>query len=271
MYKRDEVVPPVRREGELDDLAPFFREVYERDTLLSGRKQATNIPYEHQLEIIARTYGMVSLLDKYIGQVLAQLEASGLHEDTVVVFLSDHGDMLGDHHLLNKGPFHFEGLLRVPMIWRWPGRLTQQRIQALASLLDFAPTVLDLAGVDVPQGPASTEAHSQPPAWPGRSLVPVLSGEEERVQDSVVVENDEDYLGLRLRTLITPTQKLTTYTGQQGAEPYGELFDLRSDPNELRNLWVEPKYEELRLELTAKLHYRLVETDTALPRRLGHA
>ena len=270
MYRAESVPLPVRREGELDDLAPFFRDIYERDMQLSGRGEATKLSDAHTREIIARTYGMVSLLDKYVGEVLGTLEEQGLSENTVVVFLSDHGDMMGDHHLMNKGPFHFEGLLRVPLIWRWPGRIAVQRTEALASLLDVAPTLLSLAGVPVPEGETSDEAPRQAPAWPGRSLLPCLT-EGQTVQESVVVENDEDYLGLRLRTLITPTHKVTTYTGHRGAEPYGELFDLEHDPDELHNLWSKADHEETKRRLIERLHYRLVETDSAAPRRLSHA
>jgi len=142
---------------------------------------------------------------------------------------------------------------------------------SLASILDIAPTILDLAGQPIPEGPASRLTPRQPPAWPGRSLVPVLTGEATSVQESVIAENDEDYLGLRLRTLITPTHKLTTYTDHRGPAPYGELFDLRQDPDELRNLWASESHLGLRRELTEALHHRLTETDIGLPRRLGHA
>ena len=271
MYSPDEVVPPVFREGEFDNLAPHFKEIFENDLQLSGRGQATKVSQEHRLEFIARTYGMVSLLDKYIGKMLEALEEKGLRENTVIVFMSDHGDMLGDHQLLNKGPFHFESLLRVPMIWSWQGQFKQQQTEALMSLLDFAPTVLELAGVPQPEGPSSNEAPLQPPAWAGRSQVPVLKGQEASVQEAILVENDEDYLGLRLRTLITPTHKLTTYTGHRGPETYGELFNLENDPHELQNLWHKPEFEKVRLELMQQLHYKIVETDAAVPRRLSHA
>jgi arylsulfatase A-like enzyme len=277
MYAPEEVIPPVSRENEadrthpMDDLAPFFREIYERPLQLSGRNRPTNMPHTHRLEILAHTYGMVSLIDHHVGRVLDALDELGFVDDTVVVFLSDHGDMMGDHGLLNKGPFHFEGLLRVPMIWRWPDRFRRANSPALASLLDVPPTILDLAGVPIPEGFTSSEAPRQPPAWPGRSLVPLLTGQADAVQDSVVIENDEDYLGLRLRTLVTPTHKVTTYTGHRGPEPYGELFDLANDPRELHNLWDSHAHAALRRELTERLHHRLTETDIALPRRLGHA
>lgn len=271
MYAPDNVVPPVARERELDALAPFFRDIYEKAILLSGRRAPTKMPDDHRREILAHTYGMVSLIDKHVGRVLEALDELGLRENTVVLFTSDHGDLMGDHGLLNKGPFHFEGLLRVPMLWRCPGRFRKQSSDGLASLLDVAPTILELAGVPIPEGPTSPEAPQQPPAWPGRSLVPLLKGHLDAVQDSVVVENDEDYLGLRLRTLVTPTHKITTYTGHRGPEPYGELFDLTEDPGELRNLWDAPGHAEVKRDLIGRLHHRLAETDIALPRRLGHA
>jgi len=276
-YSPEEVIPPVSREGEahethlLDDLAPFFREIYERPLQLSGRSRPTIMPQAHRLEILAYTYGMISLIDRHVGRVLDALDELGLSDNTVILFLSDHGDMMGDHGLLNKGPFHFEGLLRVPMIWRWHGRFRSGSTPALASLLDVPPTILDLAGVPIPEGPTSSEAPQQPPAWPGRSLVALLTGQADAVQDSVVIENDEDYLGLRLRTLVTPTHKVTTYTGHRGPGPYGELFDLANDPHELHNLWDSPAHATLRAQLIEQLHYRLTETDIALPRRLGHA
>jgi arylsulfatase A-like enzyme len=68
---------------------------------------------------------MIGLIDDNVGRVMEVLEAQGLVDNTIVVFLSDHGDMLGDHWMLNKGPFHFEGLLHVPMVWSWPGHLPQ--------------------------------------------------------------------------------------------------------------------------------------------------
>ncbi len=270
-YAPEDVVPPVQRAGELDSLPPHMRTAYEHGLETSGRSSPAKMSDEHRREILAHTYGMVSLLDHHVGRILATLAERGLGHDTVVVFISDHGDLMGDHGLHNKGPYHFEGILRVPMIWRWPQRFPPRATRGLASLLDLAPTMLEFAGVPIPTGPASDEAPQQPPAWPGRSLAPLLRGECDTVQDSVIIENDEDYLGLRLRTLVTPAHKITTYTGHRGPEPYGELFDLVDDPHELHNLWDDPAAQALKRDLIVKLHHRLTETDLALPRRLGHA
>ncbi len=269
-YDPADIPPPARRDGELDDLAPHFRRIYEHRLQLSGRNRPTRMADEQLREITALTYGMISLVDAQVGRILKGLEESGLRDDTVVVFMSDHGDMMGDHWMLNKGPFHFDGLLRIPFVWSCPGRFGKGlRTSALATQLDFAPTVLALAGVPIPEGatPSQPEAPDMSPPWPGRSLVPVLQGNAAPVRDSVVVENDEDYLGLRLRTLVTEEHRLTVYAGQ----PYGELFDRREDPGQLHNLWDSAAHRSVRRDLEVRLLHALIETDAAVPRRLSHA
>jgi arylsulfatase len=210
------------------------------------------------------------LVYQLVGGVLAELDRLGQRDDTVVVFMSDHGDMLGDHWMLNKGPFHFDGLIRVPMIWSWPGQGAAGRTcSRLISHLDFAPTILDLAGVATPEGPvtASPVAPGQLPAWPGRSIRDLLADPTGPGADQLLVENDEDYLGLRLRTLVTERYQLTAYPGQE----YGELFDLAEDPCQLRNLWCSPAHDSIRTDLRLRLLDEIVRTDSTLPRRLSHA
>jgi arylsulfatase A-like enzyme len=203
--------------------------------------------------------------------VLEELGRLGLADDTVVVFMSDHGRCLGDHWLDNMPPAHYDELLRVPSLWRLPGRFAAgSTTDALASHLDFAPTILELAGIPIPEGPAppEPEAERQRPPWPGRSLVPLLTGAADSVQDSVIAELDEDYLGLQLRTLITRDHWLTIYGG---GRDFGELYDLRDDPAQLHNRWGDPEAQSLRRDLQVELLYRLVETGSVLPRRLCHA
>jgi len=270
MYDPADVPAPTRREGELETLPPFYREVYDHTLQLSGRGAPTRMSDEQLREILALTYGMISHVDHNIGRILEALERLRLRDNTVVCFLSDHGDMMGDHWMINKGPFHFDGLVRMPFIWSCPGIFPAGATSAgLASYLDFAPTVLDLAGIPAPEGyvPPEPEAKSQLAPWPGISLASQLRGEAVSLQDSVVVENDEDYLGLRLRSLITERYKVTAYPGQE----YGELFDLREDPGELHNLWRDPASRELKRDLLIRLMERLVETDSRLPRRVSHA
>jgi len=271
MYDPADCPPPNRRDGELDDLAPHFRLQFEQRLLTSGCLGATNIPDDHLMRMRAMTYGMVSHIDHHVGQVLAELDRLGLADHTVVVFMSDHGRCLGDHWMDNMPPAHFDEVLRVPSIWRCPGRFPAGRMsEGLVSHLDFAPTILSLAGVPIPEGPVppTIECAQQRQPWPGQDLTSLLAGEVEAVQDSVIAELDEDYLGLQLRTLISADHWLTIYGGDR---EHGELFDLREDPQQLHNRFHDPGYAAVRTELIQELMYRLVETDSVLPRRLCHA
>jgi arylsulfatase A-like enzyme len=283
MYDRRRVPPPVRRDGELDDLPPHFRAAYDGGLFHSGHHGSVKIPDEQLREITAVTYGMISFVDQQVGRILDALDRLGLAEDTVVLFTADHGELLGDHWLTHKGPFHVDGLLNVPCIWRWPGHFSGGRVDdAPVSHLDVAPTLLELAGVPVPERvptapPAATVAPRAMAPWPGRSRVPVLTGRSTprrgrpARRDGVLVENDEDWIGLRLRTLVTDTHQLTVYVGDDGEQPYGELFDRRADPGQLQNLWHRAGASRLKNRLRARLLAELVRTDSRLPRRLADA
>src|SRR3546814_11573957 len=93
----------------------------------------------------------VEQIDANIGRLLDYLDRSGQLDNTLIVFTSDHGDMLGDHGLVNKGCRFYEGLVRVPLIFWWPGRIEQGlQSNALVSLIDIAPTLLEISGEPVP-------------------------------------------------------------------------------------------------------------------------
>jgi arylsulfatase len=270
VYDPADVPMPVRRDGELDDLPPFFREVYEKGIQLSGRVAKTRMPDAHIREIIAHTFGMVHGIDVNVGRVLDALDALGMAENTVVIYTSDHGDMMGDHWMLNKGPFLFRGLTRVPMLVRWPAAVPAgARMGSVTSHLDFAPTILQWAGARIDEGlvPPRVETSRGGSALPGVSLVPLLEGGAAAVRDRALVEFNEDYLGTHTRTLVTADFRITIYSGR----PYGELFDLRADPDELHNLWDAPAAASLKADAQAQLLDELAATDSNLPRRLCHA
>lgn len=130
--------------------------------------------------------------------------------------------------------------------------------------------MFDLCDVPVPEGvdePFLDEADGAPPALPGRSLRPQLAGERTSVPDAVVVENDEDYLGVRPRTLVTDRYRFTIYPGEE----YGELFDLDTDPKERHNRWDDPEYAEVKTELYRRFLEAYLEHENGLPRRICHA
>ena len=270
-YNPDDVPPPIGREGELDDLPPHFRRMIEEPLVTSGnRGEAMNLTDPWRNECAAHYYGLIEMLDAQIGRVMQSLADSGLGDNTAVLLVADHGDALGDHGLWGKGPYHFDSVIRVPFLVRWPGRTRAGSIHnGVVSLLDFAPTILDFAGVPIPEGrvPAEVEAPGAPPPWPGRSLAPVLAGDDTREGACTVVEMDEDYLGFKMRTLVTKRYRLTAYSGQT----YGELFDLQEDPHELHNLWDDPARRALRDELRLTLLDEIMRTDISLPRQITRA
>ena len=243
MYDARSVSPLPRRDGEFDGMPPHFKEYFEgrsrwlREMFKAGAKNAKpgSMHSDRQLrDMVAHYWGMVSLIDDAIGRVMSASKRFGLRDDTIAVFLSDHGDLMGDHGLVSTGAFHYDGMLRVPLIWNAPTRLPPGRTSdALVGLIDVAPTILDLAGV-------------QRPPMQGVSLARYLMGGALDERQAILTENDDEYVGLFVRTLITRDWKLTRYAGR----PYGELFDRRSDPGELRNLWGVPDHVKTRVELT---------------------
>lgn len=187
--------------------------------------------------LIAAYHAMIAQIDEQVGRILAALEESDQQEDTLVIFTSDHGEMLGDHGLIQKGCRFYEGLVRVPLILRWPSRLHEPReSDDLVELTDLPPTLLEAAGLDVP-------------SWiVGQSL---LSGATQR--DAVRCEYFDaldsslgDGRATAATMYRTRTHKLVSYHGHQ----VGELYDLERDPNEHSNRWDDPDYRSLQLELT---------------------
>ena len=232
----------------------------------------TSLTPEQLAETKALAWGMVKSIDDSVGRVMAHLEKRGRLEDTIVVFLSDHGELMGDHGLYCKGPYHYEGLIRVPLIIAAPGMPRAQESDALVSLLDFMPTMLSLAGIEYPQGDvpdwrgpfAGQDIYQDVPRLPGCDLTPVLTGEKRAVQDSVLVEDDEDIRQVMVRTLVTERYKLNVYAGKG----YGELFDLARDPMETENLWDAPAAAAKKAELMEQLAAKIILTETRTKRRV---
>jgi arylsulfatase A-like enzyme len=116
-------------------------------------------------KLVAVYYGMISLMDKYIGRILDRLDELGLAEDTIVVFTTDHGHFFGQHGLQAKGGFHYEDLIKLPFLVRYPGRVPAgRRSDAIQSLVDLAPTFLSFCGIPIP--PAMTGV-DQKEVWLG--------------------------------------------------------------------------------------------------------
>ena len=211
------------------------------------------------LVVKAAYYAMIELIDDQLGRLLDAIEDAGQLDDTIILFHSDHGEMLGDHGLLYKGCRFFEGLVHVPMILAWRGRFLQDlKSRALVELVDIAPTLLDAAGLELPA------------AMQGRSLAPLLTGAgDPHHHKPHVVAEFHDALGSTARP--TPTHGSMLFDGRHKHIVYhtdglGELFDLEADPEEFDDLWdsADPrlKYDLLRRHLDA-----MMATSSAGPER----
>ena len=206
-------------------------------------------------QAIALTYGMITMIDDAIGGILAKLAALGLADDTVVIFTADHGDFMGDHQLLLKGPMHYQGILRVPFIWVDPERPAQgRRSAALAQTHDIPATVLIRAGLAPFNG------------MQGQSLLPLIAGDESSGRSEILIEEEGQRLCLgfaervRMRSLFTGRWRISVYDQVE----WGELYDLAEDPNELRNLWDDAGAQRLKTDLLAALARSMVRnTDTS--------
>jgi uncharacterized sulfatase len=232
---------------EAPDFSPWQETVQMNHGLHTHRRSR-----EQRARELAIYYGMISLMDAGIGRILKRLEDLGLAEDTLVVFTSDHGHFLGQHGLVAKGPFHYEDLIRVPFVVRWPGHVPAGgRSPALQSLVDLAPTFLAAAGQE------------DLPSMSGCDQLPVWTGAEAQARDHVLVENRHQPTAIHLRTYVDERFKITVYRDR----PYGELFDLREDPGETHNRWSDPAMAEVRSQLLLKLaHAELSKEPLSMPR-----
>jgi uncharacterized sulfatase len=251
--------------GELDRMPPHYALTQEARPDFSAWKETPwpNHGFHSHLvapealrKNMATYYGMISFMDAQIGRILTRLDELGIAEDTLVVFSTDHGHFLGQHGLTAKGAFHYEDLLKLPFVARWPGVIPAgTESAALQSLIDLAPTFLSAAGLPIPG------------VMQGVDQLPVWRGEAATARDVVVTEFRHQPTAVHLRTYIEARYKLTVYRDRE----YGELFDLESDPNERCNLWEDPASAHIREAMLRKsLNAEITREPMRLP-RIAHA
>jgi len=221
-------------------------------------------------EITAQTYGMITHVDDCIGQVLECLEQEGLYDNTTIVMMADHGEYLGSHHLLYKGSWPWEEVLRVPFVWKGiSGEPHGAAGAQVVSMLDFAPTILDYAGVGQECMDTRGARKADPVGLPGRSLRLAVEGGDTVTPRPALVEHDEDWLGgamNRSRVLVGDRFKIAVFA------PSGDglLVDMEDDPLETRNLWDSPDHAATRERMLRELVRQLAWTDRLdLPRICG--
>ena len=247
---------------------PYFRE-----NDLAHQAKLANVDFQGEVkdpaghnahDAQAKYYAMIAQIDDQFARILQTLEETGQRENTAIIFTSDHGEALGDHGLMWKGSRFYEGLVRVPLIFSWPGQF-QQNVQAdgLVELLDMSATILELCGVEVPD------------YFQGQSLLPVLRGEQsgDQIRDFVRCEYFEaldpfftDGSGSFATMYRDDRYKLSLYHDQK----LGELYDLENDPWEFEDLWDSAEHQAVRNELTLEsFHSHVMKTTDVGSRRIA--
>lgn len=253
MYAEADMPGPVRREGELNGTR------FER--LLDGNMKRYN---ERTAYFRTQHYGEMSFIDDHIKRLTDALDELSVRDNTIIVFVSDHGDMLGDHWLWWKGAYHYRACTGVPFFVHWPGRVKPgNAVDGMVQQTDVVPTVLDLLGIEIP------------PGVQGRSLKPILTGEtnttgyefaySESVSSGAVHPEFQTNPGRGADTLTIRNHEWR-FTVHSGAGT-GELYDLKNDPDEFENRWDDPAFREIRSDLTLALLDRAAATRDPLPQR----
>ncbi len=254
----DDVPLPNYVEGELEDKPAWQLARHRKPHYAYTGETDAGDPHEHRM-CRAGYWAGCDQIDATVGTVLDALERTGQRENTIVIFTSDHGELLGDHGVYTKGPFLYDPTIRVPLIVSWPGHVPQGvRAPGLVELGDLAPTVLDAAGL---------------PRHPGmqtRSLWPVLTGQApaDRIREDVYCEyynSNPDKPPVFLTMVRTERHKLVAAHGHA----VSELYDLQEDPGETRNLWNEPAGAGIKAEMLERLCDRMARTADPLPPRTG--
>ena len=193
-------------------------------------------------QIAARYYGHCTMIDDMVGMMVQKLKDEGLYDDTIIIYTCDHGDCLGAHKLIEKGAFTFDEIYHIPMVVKGLGAVDNDSFVYLHELM---PTLLDIAGA---KAPAPVD---------GERILPLMTGEvKDNGRTEVFFEyHNHFYIG-RQRMVRDLDYQLTFNESERG-----ELYDLKKDPYQLKNVCYEPAYAHVKKEYLNKLSKYLKETN----------
>ena len=239
MYDDVEIPLPVGSADELATKPPAQRD-RGRGSLKNSmfRLDYSKATVEHYLKWRRHYYANITLIDEGVGKILAALESSGVLEDTLIIFTSDHGDALGDHGMPFKG-FFYECMSHVPLIIRGPGVPAGERASSLVSTLDLVPLFYNACGARPPD------------TLQGEDVRPIFDDTSTKIRSEVFSE-----IGGRMMVR-TEEHKYAHYT-----DGSAELYDLETDPNELINLAGNTNYSETENHLKSLLLEHCIQNHT---------
>ncbi|MEP5152924.1 sulfatase-like hydrolase/transferase [Planktotalea sp.] len=241
MIDADAIPDPITKPNELEE-KPAAHTAYSEKSYSGTAPGFQDYTADEIKEIRAQYWAMIALVDNEVGRILAALEDAGHLENTLVIFSSDHGEMLGNHRQLLKGPQLYDDLTRVPLIVRWPAVIEkEQSLSNLVQWIDLSATVLEASGCALGS------------AVQGQSLLPLLKQETTKGPRPWAM-TEYRYSGFATDPLIMTTMvrfedwKLIVWHSDPacGTQRDGELYDLANDPNELHNLFHNQSYASQR-------------------------
>ncbi len=211
-------------------------------------------------------------LDDQLGRIIKVLEETGRMENTYVFFLSDHGELLGDHGFYGKEERHYDACIRIPLIISGPGLNKGETLDEFVQLEDICPTVLELTSQKLPympkMGPYLKYESEDLPMIPGKSLVALCQGKKpEEWRESGYIESYNPIWSASptdwARTIRTHEYRYTFYPNGAGEQ----LFDIKNDPDEQQNLVAKEEYAHVRQKLRDTLLEQIVMQDYPKTRR----
>lgn len=240
----DDMELPLWKEGELDNKLDFARYDYQKGGMYGHGHSIIGMSDDQKRQATRDYYAEIELIDDQFGRLVEYLDKNDLRKNTIIIFMSDHGEMNGDHGTYLKGPYFYEALVHVPLIFSCPGLIQEGvRLNAMVELVDIAPTLLELNGLEVP-------FYMQ-----GKSFRTLLTGEQKKDhhKDSVYSEFYDcllqvGYKGQFSTMYFDGRYKIINHHTQNS----GELYDLAVDPHEFNNLWFDDKYRDLKHQLIQK-------------------
>lgn len=254
----------------------FERSVPERNRIIHRMLGMGNLSDTTKRSLVATYYAMIQFIDDAVGSIISCVKRLGLWDNTIIVFTSDHGDFSGEHDMVNKGGVFYDCLVHVPLIVCWPsGGLKGICVESMVNLIDIAPTLLHLQGLNIPysmQGmklpvvAGGTHRRSTFSEYGAGGKLLTLD-ELKRLQSALGKEVNLFFHTLKRREAEGRRKMIRTWRWKYIYDPLGdmdELYDMEQDPYELRNLAYGEQYREVIDQMRQEKVDWVIKTEDAV-------